>query len=59
MADTQCKEEGIPGLESELGDGEGWVVLEKGDEWDVLEYEAEEEGDEEEEEEGYVDLAGK
>ncbi|KAI7297561.1 hypothetical protein KC315_g18405, partial [Hortaea werneckii] len=24
MADTLCKDGGIPGLESELGDGEGW-----------------------------------
>ncbi|KAI7002720.1 hypothetical protein KC355_g9627 [Hortaea werneckii] len=29
MADTLCKDGSIPGLESELGDGEGWVVLEK------------------------------
>ncbi|KAI6813442.1 hypothetical protein KC365_g15426, partial [Hortaea werneckii] len=51
MADTLCKDGGISGLESELGDGEGWVVLKNGDE-------AEGEGDDGEEE-GYVDLAGK
>lgn len=45
----------IPGRESELGVGEGWVVLEKGDE---IGDEAEGEGDDGEEE-GYVDLAGK
>ena len=32
MADTLCKDGGISGLESELGDGEGWVVLKNGDE---------------------------
>ncbi|KAI7300310.1 hypothetical protein KC326_g9355, partial [Hortaea werneckii] len=31
MADTLCKDGGVAGLESELGDGEGWVVLRKGD----------------------------
>ncbi|RMY70439.1 hypothetical protein D0863_05769 [Hortaea werneckii] len=58
MADTLCKDGGIPGLESELGDGEGWVVLREGDGFGD---EAEGEGDDGDdgEEEGYVDLAGK
>ncbi|KAI7200825.1 hypothetical protein KC324_g2523 [Hortaea werneckii] len=47
MADTLCKDVGIPGLESELGDGEGWVVLKKGDGFGD---EAEGEGDDGEEE---------
>ncbi|RMY74357.1 hypothetical protein D0862_14128, partial [Hortaea werneckii] len=53
-ADTQCKDRVIPDLASELGDGESWVVLKKGDGWDGS---GDDEG--EGEEEGYVDLAGK
>ncbi|GAB1744704.1 hypothetical protein NU219Hw_g2243t1 [Hortaea werneckii] len=54
-ADTQCKDRVNPGLASELGDGESWVVLKKGDGWEGLGDEVEGDG----EEEGYVDLAGK
>ncbi|KAI7233432.1 hypothetical protein KC330_g5374 [Hortaea werneckii] len=58
MADTLCQDGGNPGLESELGDGEGWVVLKKGDGSEELDDETEGEGGDGEEE-GYVDLAGK
>ncbi|KAI7158874.1 hypothetical protein KC349_g4514 [Hortaea werneckii] len=54
MADMLCKDGDAPGLESKLGDGEGWVVLEKGN---GIGDEAEGEGVDGEEE-GYVDLAG-
>ncbi|KAI7349565.1 hypothetical protein KC354_g13165 [Hortaea werneckii] len=60
-ADTQGKDGVDRGLESEIGGGQDWVVLKEGDGegWEMLEEEAEGEGDDGEDEEEFVDLACK